>query len=155
MASIRSADEAVVARRLDGQFRDGEDHAREDVNDDLLIDRARRPPPMPKDPVAPKQAGEEGMHARLLPAVRVLQQQAAALVQQGEFRQIRGVLPRGLVDEPELLAYGAGAEEEDHDERVGEADFGAVDEAVADGFEQDEGLVVGGVEDDFALDILL
>jgi len=32
---------------------------------------------------------------------------------------------------------------------VREADFGAVDEAIADGFEEDEGLVVFGVEDEF------
>ena len=31
---------------------------------------------------------------------------------------------------------------------MGEADFGAVDEAIADGFEEDEGVVVGGVEED-------
>jgi len=29
-----------------------------------------------------------------------------------------------------------------------EADFGAVDEAIADGFDEDEGFVVLGVEDD-------
>ena len=58
-------------------------------------------------------------------------------------------------DEPEFLAHGAGAEEEDHDEGVGEAHFGAVDGAIADGFEEDEGLVVGGVEDDLALEVFL
>lgn len=52
-------------------------------------------------------------------------------------------------NEPELFADGAGAEEHDHDEGVWEADFGAVDEAIADGFDEDEGLVVFGVEDDF------
>lgn len=65
------------------------------------------------------------------------------------------MLPRRFVDEPELLTDGAGAEEEDHDHGVGKADFGAVDEAIADGFEEDEGLMVGWVEDDFAFDLLL
>jgi len=40
------------------------------------------------------------------------------------------------------------AEEECHDEGVGEADFGAVDEAIADGFDEGEYVVVLGVEDE-------
>jgi len=36
-----------------------------------------------------------------------------------------------------------------------EADFGAVDGAIANGFEEDERLVVVGVEDDLAFDVLL
>ena len=63
------------------------------------------------------------------------------------------MLPRGFEDEPEFLADGAGAEEEDHDEGVREADFGAVDEAVAECFEEDEGLMVARVEYDFALEV--
>ena len=48
------------------------------------------------------------------------------------------MLARGFEDEQQFLAHGAGAEEEDHDESVGEADFGAVDGAVAGGFEDRE-----------------
>jgi len=64
------------------------------------------------------------------------------------------VLPRGFEDEPEFLSEGAGAEEEDHDESVGKADFGAVDEAIADGFEEDEGVVEARVKD-YAFELLL
>ena len=52
------------------------------------------------------------------------------------------MLPRGFEDEPELLAQGAGAEEEDHHHSMRKADFGAVDGAIAEGFEEDEGLFV-------------
>lgn len=65
------------------------------------------------------------------------------------------MLARSFIYEGQLFAHCTGAEEEDHDEGVGEADFGAVDQTVADGFEEDEGLVVGRVEEDFALDIAL
>lgn len=51
-------------------------------------------------------------------------------------------------DEPGFGAEGAGAEEEDHDEGVGEAHFCAVDDAIADAFDEGEDLVVLGVEDD-------
>ena len=50
-----------------------------------------------------------------------------------------------FVDEPEFLAHGAGAEEEDHDEGVREAHFGAVYGAIAQRFEEDERLLVFGV----------
>jgi len=40
------------------------------------------------------------------------------------------------------------AEEECHDEGVGEADFGAVDEAIADSFDEGKYVVVLGVEDE-------
>lgn len=46
------------------------------------------------------------------------------------------------------MREGTGAEEKDHDQRVRETDFCAVDEAIADGFEEGEGSVVGRVEDD-------
>jgi hypothetical protein len=58
------------------------------------------------------------------------------------------VLARGFVDEVDLLAERARAEEEDHDQGVGEADFGAVDRAIADGFEEGERCFVLRVEDD-------
>ena len=61
------------------------------------------------------------------------------------------MLPSSFEDEPEFLSYGAGAEEEDHDQGVREADFGAVDGAVAQGFEQDEGLFILRVEEDVLL----
>jgi len=64
------------------------------------------------------------------------------------------VLPCRFEDEPEFFPEGAGAEEENHDEGVGKADFGAVDEAIADGFEEDEGVVEARVED-YALELLL
>ena len=47
-------------------------------------------------------------------------------------------------DEFYLLAECARAEEEDHDEGVGEAHFGAVDSAVAGRFEDAEEGVEGG-----------
>ena len=65
------------------------------------------------------------------------------------------MLPCCLEDEPELLTKGAGAEEKDHDEGMRKTDFGAVDGAIADGFEKDERLMVFGVEDDLALDVAL
>ena len=65
------------------------------------------------------------------------------------------MLPRRFEDEPEFFAQGAGAEEEDHHQRVREAHFGAVDGAVAEGFEEDQGLLVGGVEEDVAFEGLL
>lgn len=58
------------------------------------------------------------------------------------------MLPRRSEYHLDLLLQGAGSEEEDHDQSVGEAHFGAVDGAIADGFEEDEGLFVFGVEDD-------
>ena len=92
------------------------------------------------------------MAALFFPAVDILQQQTRTLVQQSELGKVGGVLPRRLEDEPELLTNGAGAEEEDHDEGVGEADFGAVDQPIANGFEEDEGLLVLRIQDDFALE---
>ena len=52
------------------------------------------------------------------------------------------MLARRFEDEPELFAHGAVPEEEDHYQRVREAHFCAVDGAVAEGFEEDEGLFV-------------
>jgi hypothetical protein len=106
---------------------------------------------MPKYPIPSKEAREERVRILLLASIQVLQQEAGAFIQEGEFGQVGGVLPGGLEDEPELLAHGAGAEEEDHDEGVGEADFGAVNGAVAEGFEQDEGLFILRVEEDVLL----
>lgn len=54
---------------------------------------------------------------------------------------------RSLEDEAEFFAHTAGAEQEDHDEGVGEADFGAIDEAVADCLDEGERGMVAGVED--------
>lgn len=54
----------------------------------------------------------------------------------------------GAEDERDLGAEAAVPEEEDHDERVREAHFGAVDEAIAEGFDEREEVVVAGVEDD-------
>ena len=87
------------------------------------------------------------MHGQLFPAVCVAEGEHGALVEEGEFREVHGVLARRFEDEPELLANRAGAEEEDHDEGVREADFGSVYGAIADGFEEDEGLFVVGICD--------
>lgn len=95
------------------------------------------------------------MYAGLFAAVSVLEQETAALVEKRELGEVGGMLSCRFVDEPELFSHRAGAEEKDHDEGVGEADFGAVDEAIADGFEEDERLVIGWVEDDLALDVFL
>lgn len=61
------------------------------------------------------------------------------------------MLAGGLVDEAELLLDGAGAEEQDHDEGMGEADFCAIDGAIAGALDDGEQVMVGRVEDD-ALD---
>ena len=58
------------------------------------------------------------------------------------------MLPRRFEDEVELLAQGAGAEEEDHDEGVRKAHFRAVDGAIAGGFDDREERLEGGVEDE-------
>lgn len=55
---------------------------------------------------------------------------------------------RGFKHRGHLLPECTGAEEEDHDEGVGEADFGAVDEAVAETFDDGEDVMVLGVEDE-------
>ena len=107
---------------------------------------------MPKNPVPPKQPRQKRVRGGLFPAVQVFEEEAGSLVEDGEAGQVGGVLPRRFEDEPEFLAEGAGAEEEDHYEGVGEADFGAVDGAIAQGFEEGEGLVVGGVEEDVAFE---
>lgn len=60
----------------------------------------------------------------------------------------------GFEDEEEFLAEGAIAEEEDHNEGVREADFGAVDEAVAGTFEDGEDRVEGGGHDDWVDEFL-
>ena len=65
------------------------------------------------------------------------------------------MLSCGFEREPELLPYRARAEEEDHDEGVREADFGAVNCAIPYGFEEDQGLLVGRIQDDLALQIFL
>ena len=51
-------------------------------------------------------------------------------------------------DQSDFLSKAAAAEEEDHDEGVGEADFGAVHGAIAGGFKDAEEWVEGGGEDE-------
>ena len=46
------------------------------------------------------------------------------------------------------MSQRAGAEEEDHYEGVREADFGAVDDAIAEAFYEGEEVVVRGVEEE-------
>jgi hypothetical protein len=58
------------------------------------------------------------------------------------------MLSSSFVDQPNLFPYGAGPEEEYHNQGVWEAHFCAVDEAIADGFDEDERLVVARVEDE-------
>lgn len=139
-----AAHQGVVSGWLDCQFRQSQHHACEHVDDDLLVDAARR---LAKDPVSAEQTGHEAVY-RLLLAVDVAQRQHTALVQQGKLGEVHGVLPRRSEYHLGLLLQGAGPEKEDHDQGVGEAHFGAVDGAIADGFEEDEGLFVFGVEDD-------
>ena len=151
MSAIAAADQAVIARRLHSQLGKSEDHTGKDVDADLLVHAACARLTMAKDPVAAKQARHETMHALLFAAVDALQRQHTALVQQRELGEVRGMLPCGFVDELDLLLHGAGPEQEDHDQRVREADFGAVDEAIADGFDEHERVVVLGIEDDVLL----
>jgi len=61
----------------------------------------------------------------------------------------------GFEDQVELLAKRTGAEEEDHDEGMGKADFGTVDGAVAHGFDVGEVVGIVGVEDDSVYGVLL
>ena len=58
------------------------------------------------------------------------------------------MLACGFDDLGELLAVGAGAEEEDHDEGVGEADLGTVDEPITRGLDDGEEIVVDGVAEE-------
>lgn len=153
MAPITSRNETVVPGWHDQQFRQSQHHARENINAHLLVDGTRRALPISKDPITAVQPGQETMPIPLFAAVAILQQEAAGFVEESEFREVHGVLPCGFEDCPYFFAEGSGFEEEDHDEGMREADFGAVDEAIAQGFEEDEGLVVGGVEDDFALEV--
>lgn len=57
------------------------------------------------------------------------------------------MLPSGFVYEFAFLPEGAVAKQEDHDEGVRETDFCAVDEAVADGFDEHEDVMVFRVEE--------
>lgn len=65
------------------------------------------------------------------------------------------MLPRSLNYEREFLSKGAGAEEEDHDKRVREADFCAIDGAVAGAFEDSEVFCICGVQDYLSYWLLL
>lgn len=151
MSAVAAADQAVVSRRLHSQLGEGQDDTSKDVNTDLLVHATCARLAMAKDPIATKQASHETVHALLFAAVDALQRQHTALVQQRELGEVRGMLPCGFVDELDLLLHGAGPEEEDHDQRMREADLGAIDEAIADGFDEDERVVVLGVEDDVLL----
>lgn len=59
-----------------------------------------------------------------------------------------------FVYESEFLAKGARAEEEDHDEGVGEADFGTVNGTIAHGFEEGEIVGILRIEDDLVYGVL-
>lgn len=98
--------------RLHGQLGDGQTHAREDVDDDLLGDAAVDA--AAEDGVAAEQAGEERVGRVDLAGVELQQRQHRGLVEEGEVGEVAGVLPRGFEDEPELLAQRPVAEEEDH-----------------------------------------
>lgn len=88
------------------------------------------------------------MERRFFPRVGLSEQEHAGFVEESESCEIAGVLACGFVDEVDLFAQGAGAEEEDHDQGVGKAHFGAVDCAITDGFDEGERCFVLGVEDD-------
>lgn len=55
------------------------------------------------------------------------------------------MLARCFQDEVQLFAQGARAEEEDHDEGVGKAHFGAVDGAIAGRFDDGKKRLEGRV----------
>ena len=57
------------------------------------------------------------------------------------------MLARCFQDEVQLFTQGARAEEEDHDEGVGKAHFGAVDGAIAGRFDDGKKRLEGRVED--------
>lgn len=76
----------------------------------------------------------------------MLQDVAGGLVDGGELGEVAGVGAGGAVDEVDLLADGAGAEQEDHDEGVGEAHLGAIHGAVARPLYDRQQVMVGRVE---------
>lgn len=78
----------------------------------------------------------------------MLEDEAGGLVDGGELGQVAGVGAGGAQDEPGLVAQRALAEEEDHDEGVGEADLCAVDGAVARALDDGQGVVVRRLVDD-------
>ena len=132
---------------LDSQLGQGQCHSRKHVYDDLLAHAVVYGPS--KDGVSAQQPGQKAVVVALLARGRgVFQQQHGGLVDEGEQAEVAGVLAGGLEDEPAFGAEGAGAEEEDHDEGVGEAHFCAVDDAIADAFDEGEDVVVLRVEDD-------
>lgn len=58
------------------------------------------------------------------------------------------MLSSRLIDEFTFLSECTVPEQKDHDEGVWEADFCAVDEAIADGFDEHEDVMVFWVEED-------
>lgn len=123
----------------------------EHVDHDLLRHTACAVLAAAKHEISAHGAGEEGVVRSFLPRptrVEHAQYQHARLVYHGEGREVAGVLPRGFEDEPDLFPHGAAAEEENHDESVGEAHFGAVDGAIAGGFQDGQQRVQGWRHDD-------
>lgn len=53
-----------------------------------------------------------------------------------------------MVESMGSLNVRSGSEEEDHYEGVWEADFGPVDESVAQALEESEDVMVGGIQDE-------
>lgn len=94
-------------RTLHHQFRDGQEHARGDVDDDLLrhgvVDGAR------EDGVAAEQPGEERVVVALFArGGGVAEEEHGGFVDEGEEAEVAGVLARGVEDEATFCAEAAG-----------------------------------------------
>lgn len=147
--AIFTRDQRIIARRLHRQFRQREHDTRKHVNDNLLIDRIVSVLAVSENPVSAEQAGEKGVNARFLAAIGSFEHHPSALVQERKLGQVQGVLAGGLVDGPEFVAQRAGSEEHDHDEGMGKANLGTVDEAIADGLEEDKKVMILRILEDF------
>lgn len=99
---------------LDGQPRQGQDDAREDVDDDLLVDAgdlARGAGAPAEDEVAAQEARDQGVVGPLLGVARgggvgavVFEEEAGEFVDGGELGEVAGVGAGRAEDEPELLS---------------------------------------------------
>lgn len=148
--------QARAALGLYGEPGERQDDAREDVDDDLLVDArdlAALLRPAPEDHVAAQQPGQERVVPPLLAGRRtvVLEQVARQLVDEGEAREVARVRARRAQHERQLLSQRARPEEDDHDQRVRKPNLRPVDGAIPSPFYHSEQVVVGRVQDD-ALD---
>lgn len=148
----RHEGEARTPLGLDGEPGEREHHAREHVDDDLLVDArdlAALLGAPPEDGVPAQQPGGEGVVPPFLAGRRavVLEQVARQLVDEGEPREVPRVRLRRAQHEGQLLLQGARPEQEHHDQRVREPHLGPVHGAVPRALGHGQQVVVRRVED--------